>query len=305
MTDEDYVKEAGLNPDGTPLQNTPEVAPQQEATPVEMFNIGEHKFPVTTEFQFPHGGNIAKVPYSSLLNTYRQFTHMQDKWAKEYKPKIEEFEKIRPQYDQYKSFHDKYGKLIEWENNNPEDAQRLLEIYNNRDQHLLGQSPQGGNPDLQPIMQQLQELKAQNQEYRTTIDEWKNEKKTKQEEADVGYIRGQIDEFKKEFPEINLDEKDPDGVPLWAKIVSWANQQGLSDFTSAVHVYMKPRIFDVVATRARNEAVKGVKHDNKQGVVQRSDKPFNQGQGQIPDIRKMSYAEIADLGKSGGFATAS
>lgn len=303
MTDEDYVKEAGLNNDGTPVtetQPTPEVV---EAKPVETFSIGENKFPVTTEFQFPHGGNIAKVPYSTLVNAYRQFQHMQDKWGKEYKPQIEEFQKTKQQYDQYKGFYDKYGKLIEWETANPDQAQRLLEIYNNRDKHLLEQPVQGANPDFQPILQAIQELRSQNEEYRKTIDEWKSEKQSKQEESDIGFIRSQIDEFKKEFSEIDVDEKDPDGVPLWAKIVQWANQNNYGDFTSAAHVYLKPRIFDAVATRARNEALKGVKQDNKQGIVQRSDKPIL-GQGQPLNIKNMSYAEIAELGKSGAFNAA-
>lgn len=306
-SDQDYLQSAGVQDGAAPQVETP--APEQPKTPEqtaqEMFELNGNKFPVTSEFQFAHGGKNLKVPYNSLINTYRQAAHMQDKWAEFKKVQQEQAEKLQS-YDRYKGFYDKYGALQEWSEKNPDQWNTLHELWKNRDQHLLSHQLQS-NPntgfDPSPIVKELASLKSELGDYR----QWKaDQERRAAEEKDnqnVEFIKGQVQTFAKEYPDIDITEKDPDGVPLWSKIVTWGDQNRYPDFESAALVYLKQRIVDSVKNQARTEAMKSAKQEHKEGIVKRSATPFSNGQGPAINKKNLSYAELADLAKSGQFQT--
>jgi hypothetical protein len=319
LNDYEYLAEAGIDAEtgnapeanataATPTETTqPETAQTAEQKAVEMFELQGNKYPVTTEFQLTHGGKILKVPYSKMANTYRQWEHMQDKWTKEYKPKIDEFEKLRPEYDRYKGFYDKYGALQEWSEKNPDQWARLWEMYQNKDRHLLASQVQGtpdaqANPlgaNLDPFIQKITELEQKLGKYDQHFQTLEQKEKEAQEAKDVEFVKTEIHTFQKEFPEINLDERDPDGVALWAKVVTWGLQNGYHEFKPAALMYLQDRVKDAWESRARSEALKGLKTDRQNGIVKRSATPLS-GQGNtaaMKDTRKMSYGEIAELSK--------
>lgn len=321
MNDQEYLEQAGIedaqpnsNPSSespNPSEAAPAAAEKPAAPPVEMFEFQGQKYPVDSKFRFAHGPKIVEVPYSNLTNVYRQWQHQQEKWSNEYKPKIEEFEKLRPEFDKYKGFYDKYGALQTWSEQNPEQWQRLWDIYQNKDKHLLtpqaqAQALEGAQqgPDftqhLNPLVNEITALKQQLKELSGVAERYQTYEKSQQEQKDVAQIKQEVADFQKEFSEINLEERDPDGVSLWAKIVQWAIPQGYRNFESAARVYLKDRINDAIATRARAEVLKGFKQDHKEGIVKRSPIPMN-GQGvstPIKDIKKMSYGDLAEMAKA-------
>lgn len=311
MNDEEYLEKAGIDPqmgnESAPTLSEVESQPAQTSapsapmTPQEMFELGGHKFPTSTEFSILHNGNPKKVPYQNLVNTYRQAAHLNEKWGEAQK----RLESVKD-YDRYKGFYDKYGALQEWSEKNPKEWETLHNLWQNRDQHLLkaqiGAQEQGQSPfNIEPLVQEIHGLKQGLSKYESMFQEMEQRKAQEAEAKDIDFIKGEISSFGKEFPEVNLDEKDPDGLPLWAKITQWGQANGYHEFTPAAHMYLKQRIADVWATRARSEAMKAQKGMHKEGIIKRSAQPITMGQGQDArpiNIRKSTYNSLADDAKA-------
>ncbi len=317
-TDEEYLEKAGINSEtGDPIQETASSAPAQptpetteQQTAQEMFELNGHKFPVNTEFQLTHGGKIVKVPYNTLANTYRQAAHMNDKWEA-FRKDQESFQAKAKDFDKFKGFYDKYGQLQEWSEKNPDQWNTLWDLYQNKTKNLLSHqvgaagAPQDGQPvgpNVQPLVDKIAQLEQQLGKYDQMYSKLTEREQQEAETKDIDFIKGQISTFQNDFKEINLQEKDPDGLPLWAKISQWGHTNGYGDFESAALVYLKSRIADVYTTRARNESVAAQKTDKMNGIIKRSATPFNQRQEpalKAPmNIRKRSYGDLAEEAKA-------
>jgi hypothetical protein len=307
VNDQEYLESAGIkdSPE-TPTTETPQAEAASPTPPAEMFELGGNKFPITSEFSFIDGGKPVKKTYNELVNTWRQANHLQNKYTEQKK-----LLDAQQDYQRLKEFHGKYGALQEWSEKNPQDWERLYSLWQNKDQHLLSSQLQPGqqtpnNPNLNPLVEKIAQLEqALNSKVMPFLTDFETKQKEEMEAKDVESVKGEIHEFGKKFPEINLAEVDPDGVPVWAKIVQWGSQNGYSDFTPAARMYLSDRIDDVLLARGRTEATKTVKQDHANGIIKRSATPIT-GQGQTaPQLNKLSYGEIAELAKSGQFAMGS
>lgn len=325
-SDQDYLQNAGIQ--DTEAQSGPSSETQAQPTPTaevhtgaetqtpaqaqaEMFELMGQKFPTNAEFQFAHGGKNLKVPYNSLVNTYRQAANMQDKWAEFRKAQSENQAKLQ-EYDRYKGFYDKYGQLQEWSEKNPDQWNTLHDLWQNKDKHLLAHQVQGGQPgqqspnglNIEPLVGEITQLKSQLTKYDQMLQKMEAQEREAAETKDVDFVKSEVQTFSKEFPDIDITELDPDGVPLWAKIVTWGNANGYQSWEPAAHMFLKQRIADSYQARARSEAMKSAKNERMNGVIKRSATPIGFGQGAGAPINKkqMSYAELADLAKSGQFA---
>jgi hypothetical protein len=332
-SDQDYLAQAGITDteaaapttgaDTTPTTGGSETAPEtgaqtQPQTTQEMFELMGNKYPINTEFQVTHGGKIMKVPYNSLVQTYRQAANMTERYH-ELKKAQAEMGKYRQDFDRFKGFHDKYGQLQEWSEKNPQEWQRLWELYQNKDQHLMaaqmGQNPQGGGQNnnqalpqqLQPLLQKISQLESKfgevskvRETWESQVREWESQVREQEEMKSVDFVKNEVVSFSKQFPEIPLAEQDPEGTPLWAKIVQWGNANGYKEFTPAAFMFLKDRIADAYSSRGRAEALKSQKQDFQQGIVRRSATPItSQGKAQPANIRKMSWSEVAEMAKDG------
>lgn len=321
-TDEEYLATAGITDEsaqgtqGTkePTDVSRETQPGQETQEAvnEFFELSGNKFPVNTEFRITHGGKILNVPYSKLANTYRQAEHLNDKFA-QFKRQQEEFQTKYGEADKWKSFYDKYGQLQTWSEQNPQEWEKLWNLYQNKDQHLLrssfGQPEQGQQQpgqNMDPLLNAFSEFKRSTEERLSKYDQYvqqlEREATEKQQAEDMEFIKTQVWDMQKEFPEINLDEKDPDGLPLWAKIMQWGHENHYTDFDASARVFLKDRITDAISTRARAEAMKGLKAEKQAGIIQKSSSPIlgksAQGQGAAFSYQKgKSYGQLADEAK--------
>jgi hypothetical protein len=314
-SDEQYLAEAGLDAETGEAKKADATAseqPQPEAVPtakdVEMFEVQGAKYPVDTKFKLTHGGKVLDVPYSTLANTYRQWQHMQDKWTSEYKPKIDEFQKLRPEFDKYKGFYDKYGQLQTWSEQNPQDWDVLWNLYQNKDKHLLdaktaGGQPAPGNPNLQPITENLSKLQKELEDLRGFKTQFEQKQQEEAQRKDTEAVMAEVKQFKESYPELNLDERDPDGVSLWGKVIQYGIENKLPTFKAAANLYLEERLRDIWSTRSRTETVKSFQADNKAGVIKRSATPIR-GEGAKPNVKQLSYAELADMAKNGAFQDA-
>lgn len=327
MDDNQYVAEFNAqNPaaqvDIVPASNpAPEVAPasvapQQAAAASEMFSLGEHQFPVNTEFGIPHGGTIKKVPYSTLINTYRQASHLEDKYKK-FNTESEAFKTQQTDFQKYKGFHDKYGALQEWSESKPEEFKTIWDMYQNRGKHLLeaqltpqqqlnqaqGQLQQGQSQglapeQLKPFIDKISQLESQVQEFSQFKGQFDQQQKTQKEQADVDFVKTEMKTFQSRYPEINLQEKDPDGVSLWARIIQHGVAAQIPTFKAAALDYLEDRVLDTVSSRARNQTVQGIKTAKANGEVARSSTPFNKGQSTPIDPKKVSWNDAGEMAKA-------
>ncbi len=316
-TDEEYLTEAGLNSDGNPnpsgeVEKTPVAETPQAAS--EMFefdwNNQKHKFPTNVEFPITHNGQIKKVPAATLFNAYRQAEHFEDK-NKMFRGEVDKFKTEFADAQKWKAFHDKYGELQTWSESKPEEFQAIWDMYQNRNKHLLehqaGLNPSSEQPGqqapdvskhLKPFVDKIAELENKISGFDSFKKGFDDKQVEEQQKADVDFVKGEIETFKKDFPEINLEEADPDGVSLWAKIINYGVQNGYPDFESAALKFLKPRLLDTVSFRARNDAAKGIQKDKQQGIVKRSSTPASgQSTGNI-DPRKHSWSELGDMAKA-------
>jgi len=315
MNDQEYLAKAGIDAEtgGAPAPATestePQTASAAQQAQVEMFEINGNKYPVTTEFPVNHNGAVNKVPYSTMMNGYRQFLHVQPKHM-ELTKKLEGYK----DFDKYKGFHDKYGQIQEWSEQNPDDWSTLYKMFENRNQHLLeskigspgeAQTESQSAFNAQPLVEKIAQLEKQIGDLSGVASKYQTYEQKQQEAQDVSAVKVEIETFSKEFPEINMEERDPDGIALWAKIVQYGLENNYTEFTPAAMMFLKQQIADTYMGRARKEAMGAVKQDNKNGVVKRSATPFSgQGQGASQqNIKNMSYSEIAEMAKQGAFAS--
>lgn len=290
----EYQEEfANLLSQGT---ETPEQPAQEAPTAEEMLDLSlggkAYKIPVSTEVPFKHNGTIQKVPFSKLLNQYRQSDHLESKMG-EYKRMKEEIEKERGDLNSYNMQRQKYDAIQKWSEENPQAWDSLYALWQNREQALQ----QGG--EQAALLAEVGQLRNKLNEAFEKIGSFEQERESSQTEKAVVMVKGQIEGFKKEFPEIDLDEKDQEGLTVKDRIIAFGVQNNLDDFDTAALKYLKPRLMETILARGRNEAVKGVVRDKKEGIVSRGRTPASPGQSAKEiDPRKMSYEDLNAAAKA-------
>lgn len=327
MTDDQYVAEFNEKNPSAPVDApapaatqapTPQQAPVTPDKAVEMFELNGQRFPTSLEFKIPHGGSVKNVPYSTLMNTYRQATHLEDKY-KSFNTEKSEFQKQIEEYQALKAQKEKFGALQDWSEKSPEEFKVIWDMYQNRNQHLLaskaGLTPQaqmqnaqagltqgqnqGLAPEqLRPFVEEISSLKKQLGEFSQFKSQFDQEQQTKKEQADVNFVREEMKTFQTRYPEINLQEKDPDGVLLWAKIVKHGVDNQIPTFKAAALDFLEDRVLDTVSSRARNSTTQSIKTDKANGIIARSPTPFNKGQSTKIDPKSMSWSEAGQAAKA-------
>lgn len=312
MKDDEYLSQMNTEAANdtaaeAPAAPAPNVASGETTTPAAQtdyftFHVGgkAQQIPSSAEWVIPHGGQLLKVPVSKIANQYRQFEHLQDKYKK-FNEERSQWEQQRPVYENAKKFYDKYGQFQEWSEKNPQEWQRLWDLYQNKDKHLLesqvNELAQGQTTaPYAPFIDKISSLEKTVSQLMEDRNSWQAEQKRAQDEADVQEVKGEIEQFKKDYPEIKLDEQNPDGTPLWAEIVQFGVDRRIPDFESAALKFLKPRLSEVFQARGRNEATKTIKQDNRAGIVARSPTPFNKGQSTpVVNFKTSSYGDLGRI----------
>lgn len=292
MSREDAIKEL----EATPTEAAPEVAtPAPQAQSIEtleiLLNGNPFKLPTNVEIPIKHNGQIMKQPLSNLLNSYRQGTHIEEK-LKEYRTLKEQLEAERGELDQFRSLKDKYGAIQDWSEKNPQEWERIWDLYQNKERALVG-APNGDNQYLEHIAALKKEL-GEMRDWRSQFEKEREDTKLRQE---TEALKQEVEEFKKEWPEIDLDETNLDGVSLRGQIMQHGLSKGVGDFQLAAMSYLRPRLLEIASQRGRTEAVKGVQSDKQQGIIARSSTPMT-GQGSEVDPSKLSKADRAAMAKA-------
>lgn len=309
-TDEQYVTEFNAQNTASPIDagttETPSSPNPAPSPAVEMFSLQDRQFPITEEFSIAHGGQIQKVPYSKLINAYRQSSHLEDKYKK-FNTDSEAFKSQQAEHEKYKQFHTKYGALQEWSESKPEEFKVIWDLYENRNKHLLqnqvaplgqaSEAPQNADA-FKPFVEKISALESKLGELSSFKSEFDQQREKEKKQADIEVVREEMKTFQTRYPEINLQEKDPDGVSLWAKIIQNGVQHQIPTFKAAALDYLEDRIRETVSSRARNETVKGIKTAKASGEIARSSQPFQKGQSTPIDPKKVSWSQAGEMAKA-------
>ena len=273
-----------------PIQTTQEKIEEIEL----MVNGKPFRLPVNTEIPYKHNGQIIKKPFSSILNSHRQDDHLESKKS-EYLKLKEQVEKDRGDVETYKTQREKFGAIQDWSEKNPQEWQRLLDLYQKKD--LVLGTPQEGETQVSPKV--LEYIGKLEQKINANDEKWASfdkQNEDKQVTEEIGKITAEVEDFKGQYPEVDLTETNLDGVTLKGLIMQHGINQGIKTFKLAAMDYLGPRLMEIAQQRGRNEAVKSVKTDKSQGIVARSNKPF--GQGSPLDPNRMSKGEKTNAAKA-------
>lgn len=255
------------------------------------YNGETYKFPMNHEIPIYHNGQTQNVPFSKVINSYRNSAHLEQK-QKELKDQLNQ---IKPEYDEFQNYKDKLYALQKWSEENPNDFDRLYQLYENKDQHLLANqgSEQAGLPPDHPLIKQVSTLSQSLNEMQEKLSKYEQMEQEQVEQSQVAEVEKEIEDFSKEFSGVSLDEADPEGITLREQILKFGAENGYPTFRSAAMDYRYPdgtpllsRLLDTAKHEGRNETVKAVKRDNESGILKRSSTP-SQGQGTAFDVRKL------------------
>lgn len=255
-----------------------------------------NKLPIDAQFQFTDNGKPIKQPLSTILNHYRQRSQLDTKFS--------EFNKSREEFmAQQKEWGDlePYRQLQKWSVEKPEEFEAIYDLYKNKDKHLLQQK--AGDPNSQALIEELTNLKKELGGLKEFKSQFDRQRETEKEKQNLAELDGEVETFKKEFPEINLDQESDMMLDSGQKatikqaIMLFGYKHGIPDFESAALKYLKPKLLEVVQSRARTEAVKAVKNDTKAGVIARSSTPAS-GQSTKVNPSKMSWGDATKAAKA-------
>lgn len=295
MAQEEIVKEfeslleQGESPEG-------EAQAPGAPTPEEIlyFHGGkEGRLPLQAEIALKEDGKMARAPLNTILNHYRQRADL-DKKSVELRKSRDEWEAERGDIDTFRTNRDRYGAIQKWSEENPEEFQHIWDLYENRSKHLLqrdvgqpaaeGEAAPVGLPPA--VIDKIANLEKTIENLQGFQDEFKQDQEKQKDERAYHEVGQEMDEFKKEFPELNLDEQDGEGVPLAKKILVHGVQKQIPEFRLAAFSYLGPKVTDALVQRGRNEAVKNVRQETQQGIVSRSTTPPVDGQRAEVDTKK-------------------
>src|ERR1051325_1307750 len=301
MRDEEYL--AQLPPEQQPAQPQPQPA-AQPATSGEYGNLtaeiysgkNVYKLPYSAEFAFPQKGKPTTYPIGKLVNIAGHHSTLQPK----YDALLKEYNTVKPEYDQLKSKSERFSeleKLQAWSEQNPELFKHIWDGYTNREKLALQQQMgmQSQNPEQasgvnNQLLDVIAGLKNELGELKGWKTSWEQQQLQAEEEKNVTLIENEISDFKKAYPFLDIDTPDETGVTLLEKIIKHGIDKKYPTFKVAALEYLEPQLLERMKEQGRTEAVKGIKDQNKKGIVATSNTPFPiDGQGSPADAKKPDH----------------
>jgi hypothetical protein len=252
-------------------------APVPEETPMFELPYGDqtYKFPLNHEIPIKHNGQVIKAPFEKVLNAFRERSHLQDH-RNSFNAEKETFESERQKFGEFQDLHKKYGEIQDWSEKNPDQWEKLWNLYQSKETALLG-DPSGEASPVNPQVQEL--LQSMQQQIRDLSADRDARLKSEEERAvndDVKAVESEIANFRDTFGEkygINLEEANEDGVTLQSQILKFGIDKGYQDFETAATMYLRDTLLDTAQHTARTETAKGIQQDTRAGIISRSDTP--------------------------------
>lgn len=255
-----------------------QAAPTTDEEALDYF-VGDKpgKLPLSALLAFKEANKIDKIPFSKVINGYRMNAKTSQQNAELLKNKTL-WEQSQTKQKEFEESYKPYKALQDWsvelETKNPVGFKYLMDAIDKVKAGTFGSEQAGGDSALTGTIAELRQELQNLKEWKGQFDE---QQQDKQAQADRAYVDNEIVEFKKKFPEINLDEADENQIPLSTRVESFGVDNGYRTFTDAARAYFNDKIEEILLQRGKTQAIGGLKKDNANGILARSSTPFTKG----------------------------
>ncbi len=266
--------ESAVNPSAEPE------APTQEEMLEYYLGDKANKLPLSAQAAFKENGKVNKVPFSQVINGYRmnQKTAQQNaellKGKSQWDMTAKELADYKAREEGFKPYKALQDWSVELETKNPVGYKYLMDQIDRVKNGTFQSTQEGSGYDSTALTGTIAELRQELQglkEWKQTFDEVQEQKKMQEDQV---FVNTEIEDHKKKFPEINLDEVDENYIPLKTKVIDFGVEKGYQNFTDAFHAYFRDKLPEIFAQRGRTEATSSIKKNTMNGIIARSSTPF-------------------------------
>jgi len=214
-------------------------------------------------FEYQASGKTISEDMDTILKRASQgYNYAQH--ISEHKNNVTSFEQDRDrhmqEFGQWKQYHD-------YASENPQWAEFVRGQWEER--QSFGQ-PQETAGTEQPAQTQV------DPEMRAFMDEYRNDKKLRQEADEDSALNEQIQTVQKEFPDFDLSHTDPEtGTSLEMKVLEHARANGINSFKAAFKDMMFDDLMNRKVTAAKEAAAKEIAERTKKGFISENDTSLN------------------------------
>lgn len=235
-----------------------------------------------TEWEFEWSGKKIVPESRDKLMTWASqgYNYSQRKGELE-KTYAERMADIEAQKAKYASF-DRYQKVDEFARQNPQWWEHVEKNFQERDTYQLDPALK---PVLEPILQKQQALES-------VLSEWQQEKQKQEYERQDQALGAEIDEIRKQFPNIDLTSVDPaSGETLELRVLKHAGELGTTSFRAAFRDYFHDKLIEMSKSSALESAAKEKEQMAKKGILGKSPTPVK-GIAPAQNLRGKSYDQL-------------
>jgi len=250
-----------LNMDDIPATEDSTVAPGAGQSATSEVSPDAGAAPEMWEYQ-ASGKTISEDRETVLKRASQGYNYAQH--IAEHKNNVTSFEKERDQhtqdFGQWKQYHD-------YATENPEWAEHVRGQWDQRQSF--------GQPDASQGTEQTQ-APAVSPEVQSFMDEYRNDKRLRQEADEDSALNEQVQSVQKEFPDFDLSATDVEtGTSLEMRVLEHARANGINSFKAAFKDMMFDDLVNRKVTAAKEATAKEVADRTKQGFISESDTSLN------------------------------
>lgn len=175
-----------------------------------------------------------------------------------------------------------YEEIDAYAKQNPQWWEHVKQTYEQRATALNGQDPIA--QELMALKQELQGIK----EFKTNLE---TEKITQQHQAEDKQLSEEMESIRKTFSDLDFASKDADGKSLEYKVLDFAHQNGIRNYSVAFKAFNHDQLTKLAAEKAREAMVKESQANKKSGLLGKTPAP-TKGISDAKDIRGKNYNDL-------------
>ena len=257
---------------------------------VEVSTTTQSNEPQPQTFEYQANGKTISEDINTILKRagmgYNYAQHMQD-----FKQKQSDLES---RFQQAESIEKKWKPYEEYATQNPDWANHVRTAYEQRTTfnpdgtgQPIGQSPSNAQtPELQSLMQELNELKK----FR---DDYNNDKQLMAQQQQDQELNEQIKGVQSEYPDIDFSHTDPTtGKSLEFQVLEHGNTHGISNFRAAFRDFYHDQLVSRATTQAQEQVAKSLQQRQQKGFMSSSDTPQLVTNNNTHSYKNKSYHEL-------------
>lgn len=228
------------------------------------------------EYAIKYGGKEIKAPIEKILRWAEQGYEAPQKIGELNK----QLESWKTKEQQLKEIESRYKTVDDYVKQNPDWWKFVQSQYENQ----IGQAQQN------PNNQYINELKSEFEKQKSVLDTlMKEREESRIKQEDEAYNKG-FEELKKQYPKVDFNSVDEAGKSLEYRVLEYANQNGINNFTTAFKDYYFDELVKIKETEAKEKLIKDKQANTKLGILNVSSTPTPK---RISDnVKGKSYGDL-------------